>query len=271
VTAAADRGLFIAEPEHLTVHPGLGVEAVVEGRLVRVGHPAWLAREGVATAALEQRIGALEAEGKTVVAGAVDGRLVGVLAVADREKPSASAAIAELHRLGIGTVMLTGDNERAARAIADRVGISEVVAGVLPDGKEEQVRRRQGTGRIVAMVGDGVNDAPALARSDVGIALGTGTDVALEASDVTLVGGDLGGVARAIRLSRATMRTIRQNLFWAFFYNVALIPLAAGALSGLSALPRALAELHPAMAALAMALSSVTVVLNSLRLNLRRL
>jgi len=271
VDAAKERGLALVEPEQLTARSGLGVEAVVDGHVLRVGQLDWLAREGVAsTADLEPRAEDLAAAGKTVVAATIDDTLVGLLAVADREKQGAREAIGELRRLGVDVVMLTGDNERAARAIADRVGLEEVVAGVLPDDKEDHVRRRQGDGHLVAMVGDGINDAPALARADVGIALGTGTDVAREASDVTLVGGDLGGVARAIGLSRATMSTIRQNLFWAFFYNVALIPLAAGAFAWVSALPRVVAELHPAMAAGAMALSSVTVVLNSLRLNLRK-
>jgi Cu+-exporting ATPase len=167
--------------------------------------------------------------------------------------------------------MLTGDNAEAAKAIAAKVGIDEVVAGVLPERKESTVREVQQRGGVVGMVGDGINDAPALARADVGIAIGTGADVAMEAGDVTLVGGELRGVARAIKLSRATMRTIRQNLFWAFFYNLILVPVAAGALHGLGWLPAFIRDLHPVMAAGAMALSSITVVGNSLRLSRAKL
>jgi Cu+-exporting ATPase len=168
--------------------------------------------------------------------------------------------------MGITPVMLTGDNERAAKAIAEKVGIGSVKAEVLPDQKESLVREEQERGGLVGMVGDGINDAPALARADVGIAIGTGTDIAMEASDVTLVKGDISGVARAMALSKATMRTIKQNLFWAFFYNVALVPVAAGVLHAATWAPSFLRDLHPAMAAGAMAFSSVTVVLNSLRL-----
>jgi Cu+-exporting ATPase len=201
----------------------------------------------------------------------VDGRLAGVVAMADREKEGAAQAIAALKELGVTPVMLTGDHPRAAAAIAARVGIERFEAGVLPQGKEEVVRRAQEQGQVVGMVGDGINDAPALARADVGIAIGTGADVAMEAGDVTLVGDDLMGVVRAIRLSRATMRTIRQNLFWAFFYNAALVPVAAGVLHGFSWLPGFIRDLHPAMAAGAMAFSSVSVVANSLRLGRVRL
>lgn len=263
---ARGRGLVLAEPEELRAHPGLGVEGRVDGHLVRVGQPEWLKREGLLVDEARARVTELEAEGKTAVVGVVDGRFAGVLAAADEEKSGAKEAIEELQAFGLDVVMITGDNERVARSVAERVGLDDVIAGVLPDEKEARVRHIQDSGRLVAFVGDGINDAPALARADVGIALGTGTDVALEASDVTLVGGDLSGVARAVRLSRATMTTIRQNLFWAFFYNTTLIPLAAGALASVSFLPRIVAELHPAMAAAAMALSSVTVVLNSLRL-----
>ena len=178
----------------------------------------------------------------------------------------AAPAVARLRRLGLRPVMLTGDQERAARVIAQRVGIDDLIAGVRLDEKQAEVRRLQEAGSTVAMVGDGINDAPALARADVGIAIGTGADAAKEASDVTLVGDDLAGVGGAIELSRATMRTIRQNLFWAFAYNVALIPLAAGALHFVPGVPDFIGQLHPAMAAGAMALSSITVVLNSLRL-----
>ena len=179
--------------------------------------------------------------------------------------------MAELGHMGLNTVMLTGDNELAAKAVAERVGIKQVVAGILPENKESTVAQAQEKGHGVAMVGDGLNDAPALARADVGIAMGGGTEVALEAGDITLVGGELSGVAKAIRLSRATMRTIRQNLFWAFFYNLILVPVAAGVLFPLTFLPGFIRELHPAMAAAAMALSSITVVTNSLRLGKSKL
>lgn len=263
VDGARSRGLELTEPEDLQLRPGLGVEAQVEGHTVLVGQPEWLDKDHLLPKEALEPIETLENRGKTAVVAVIDGQFAGVLAMADGEKPGSREAISELRELGLELVMLTGDNERAARAVAERVGLREVISGVLPDEKEDHLRRAQMEDHLVAMVGDGINDAPALARADVGIALGTGTDVAQEASDVTLVGGELHGVSRAIRLSRATMSTIRQNLFWAFFYNVALIPLAAGVL--------VVVELHPAMAAGAMALSSVTVVLNSLRLNLRKL
>jgi Cu+-exporting ATPase len=209
------------------------------------------------------------AAGRTAIWVAIDGIPAAVLAVADEERPDAADELRRLRRLGLEVVMVTGDAPAAAQAIAARVGIDRVAAGVPPEEKEAVVLRAQADGARVAMVGDGINDAPALARADVGITLGGGADVALEAADVTLVRGDLGGVVRAIDLSRATMRTIRQNLFWAFFYNVALIPVAAGALHGVTALPALVRDLHPALAAAAMALSSVTVVGNSLRLGRR--
>jgi Cu+-exporting ATPase len=268
VEAARERGLPLAPATDFAAHPGRGVCATVGGRSVRVGRPAWLA--GAASPALAAALAAAAAEGHTVMVVAVDDAPAGLLAVADREKPDAAAAVGALRALGIEPVMVTGDNEAAARSVARRVGIERVVAGVLPEEKEAVVRAEQARGRVVAMVGDGLNDAPALARADVGIAVGGGTDVAVEAAAVTLVGGDPGGglwrIGRAIELSRATMRTIRQNLFWAFFYNVLLIPLAAGALAPLTWLPAAVRALHPAMAAGAMAFSSVSVVLNSLRL-----
>jgi len=213
----------------------------------------------------------IAAQGKTVMLVEVDGRLSGVIAVADKEKEGSKEAVAELRNMDITPVMLTGDNQEAAEAIAQKVGIDQVVANVLPDRKEEIVRQAHEKGQIVAMVGDGINDAPALARADVGVAIGSGTDVAMEASDITLVGGELSGVTRAIRLSKATMRTIKQNLFWAFFYNVALVPLAAGVFHTVAWVPGVIRDLHPAMAAGAMALSSVTVVLNSLRLSRKKL
>jgi Cu+-exporting ATPase len=236
-----------------------------------VGKPGWFAETAPLAADILDQVDTLARQGKTVMVVEVDDRPAGLLAVADTEKENAAMAVAGLIRMGITPVMLTGDNQAAAQAIAARVGISQVAAEMLPEGKEEEVRKTMDRGRIVAMVGDGLNDAPALARAHVGIAVGTGTDVAMEAGDVTLVGGDLEGVARAIRLSRATMNTIRQNLFWAFAYNVALIPLAAGVFASLTWMPESLRHLHPVMAAAAMALSSVTVVSNSLRLGRKKL
>jgi Cu+-exporting ATPase len=209
---------------------------------------------GLDLSSLHERIDALERAGKTAVVVAVSGAPAGIIAVADTVKPESADAVRGMHDLGLRVTMLTGDAPAVAESVAHAVGIERVVAGVRPDGKAEAIRRIQGEGRVVAMAGDGINDAPALAQADVGIAMGTGTDVAMETAGITLVRGDLRDVAFAIRLSRATVRIIRQNLFWAFFYNVALIPLAmAGRIS-------------PIFAAGAMALSSVTVVANALRL-----
>ncbi|MBM4396134.1 MAG: copper-translocating P-type ATPase [Deltaproteobacteria bacterium] len=268
VEGARAWGLPVRPPDEVVAAAGSGVEARCGGRAVRVGRLPWV-EEGAPSPGPAAAAGAaaLSAQGKTVMAVAVDGRVAGLLAVADEEKPGAASAVRSLRALGIEPVMVTGDNEAAARAIASRVGIDRVVAGVLPDRKEAVVREERRAGRVVAMVGDGVNDAPALAAADVGIAIGTGADVAMEAAGVTLVRGDLDGVPRAIALSRATISAIRANLFWAFAYNVALIPIAAGALHGAAWAPGFLRDFHPAMAAAAMALSSVTVVLNSLRLS----
>ncbi len=233
---------------------GLGVAGVVNGVPVVAGNMQLMEEYAVNATGAHLEVERFAGEGKSSIVVAVDGKAAGVIAIADTVKPTSLAAIRALHDLGIETVMLTGDNERAARAIADQVGVDRVIAGVLPDQKAAHVRDLQGRGRVIAMVGDGVNDAPALAQADVGMAMGTGTDVAMETAGVTLMSGDLGGVVRAIRLSKATMRTIKQNLFWAFIYNVIGIPLAA------------LGLLNPIIAATAMAFSSVSVVSNSLRL-----
>jgi Cu+-exporting ATPase len=234
---------------------GLGVEAVVEGRAVVVGRPSFLAKWGLElSGALENARAQAEAEGRTVVAVGWNGEARGLLAVADRVKATSREAVEQLKALGLVPVLLTGDNALTARAVAGQVGIEHVLAEVLPADKVEEVKRLQETGKIVAMVGDGVNDAPALAQADLGLAIGTGTDVAIEASDLTLVSGDLRAAADAIRLARQTLRTIKANLFWAFAYNVAAIPLAVAGL------------LNPIIAAAAMAASSLFVVTNSLRL-----
>jgi Cu+-exporting ATPase len=236
-------------------HAGVGVEGRVDGAAVLVGRPAFLADRGIELGP-EARSWAerAESQGRTAVAVARDGQPLGLLAVADTVKPTSRAAVDELRALGLSPVLLTGDNRRAAEAVAESVGIERVVAEVLPAGKSDEIARLQAGGEAVAMVGDGVNDAPALARADLGIAIGTGADVAIEASDLTLVSGDLRAAVDAIRLARRTLRTIEGNLVWAFAYNVAAIPLAVAGL------------LNPIVAAAAMAASSLFVVTNSLRL-----
>ncbi|HZS01674.1 MAG TPA: heavy metal translocating P-type ATPase, partial [Chloroflexota bacterium] len=261
VARARAEGLAPVEAEHFNALPGRGVEATIDGRSVLLGNLRLMEERGVALDGLRERAEALAAAGKTPVYLARDGAALGVVAVADTVKPTAAAAVRALHGLGLEVVLLTGDNHRVAEAVGGALGVDRVVAEVLPGGKVDEVKRLQAAGKRVAMVGDGINDAPALAQADLGVAIGTGADVALEASDVTLVGGDPRGVATAIALSRATLRTIRQNLFWAFFYNVLLIPLAAGALYPLFGW-----QLNPMLAAAAMGLSSVSVVSNSLRL-----
>jgi len=270
VAGAKERGLEISAPDEFISHTGLGIEAVIEGHRVRVGRPGWIAEAGPLPEELSRAAKKLSGQGKTVIAVSVDSRPAGLISVIDPEKPEAREAVEILKQAGIETVLATGDNESAAAFIAARVGIQSFEAGLLPQEKEKIVQQYQARGKKVAVVGDGINDAPALARADVGIAVGTGTDIAKQASDITLVGQEITGVYHAIRLSRAALRTIRQNLFWAFFYNIALIPVAAGALHSLTFLPALLRELHPALAAAAMAASSITVVLNSLRFSKAR-
>jgi Cu+-exporting ATPase len=266
VRRARDDGLAVRAPESFASHTGRGAAGVVDGAALAVGNEALMADWAIDVSPLRAEADRLAAEGKTPVFVAVDGELAGAIAVADPIKGTSREAVARLRRMGLDVVMLTGDNRRTAEAIARQAGIARVVAEVLPDGKVAEVRRLQGEGRVVAMVGDGINDAPALAQADVGIAMGTGTDIAAEAGDVVLMRGDLTGAADAIALSRRTMRTMRQNLFWAFIYNVVGIPIAAGALY-----PALGLLLSPILASAAMAFSSVSVVTNSLRLRGARL
>ncbi len=261
VQGAIDRGITVTEPQEFDSVTGKGVRAIVQGRTVLVGSGRHLEEAGVDVEMLDQAAGRLEEEGKTVIKAAAEGEPLGVVAVADTAKLGAGEVVAALQRRGIEVVMITGDNRKTAEAIARGVGITRVLAEVLPQDKASEVRRLQGEGGVVAMVGDGINDAPALAQADVGIAIGTGTDVAIEAADVTLVAGELRGVVSALELSRGTMRNIRQNLFLAFVYNTAGIPVAAGVLYPVIGL-----LLNPMIAAAAMALSSLSVVTNANRL-----
>jgi Cu+-exporting ATPase len=240
---------------------GSGVQGTVSDRLVQIGTQRWMDELGIDTTALQDAKAHLEAAGKTAILLAVDGTIEGLMGLADALKPSSAAAVRALQKLGLDVVMLTGDNRQTAETIAREVGIKRVLAGVRPDQKTEKVRALQADGTIVAMVGDGINDAPALAQAHVGIAIGTGTDVAIAASDITLISGDLQGIVTAIQLSRATMRNIHQNLFFAFIYNIAGIPIAAGIL-----FPFFGWLLSPMIAGGAMAFSSVSVLTNALRL-----
>ena len=262
ITAGAEaRAIALAPATDFESRTGLGVLATVDGRRVALGNRALFDELGVNVGPLPARADQLRAGGHTVMLVAVNGRAAGLLGVSDPIKATTPEAIAALHRDGIRVVMLTGDSEITALAVAGRLGIDDVVAEVLPDGKAEAVARLQADGRTVAMAGDGINDAPALARADVGIAMGTGTDVAMESAGVTLVKGDLRGIVRARRLSAATMRNIKQNLFFAFIYNAAGVPVAAGVLY-----PFTQTLLSPMLAAAAMSLSSVSVIANALRL-----
>ncbi len=266
VRRAEAAGLAPETPAGFRALEGLGVEATVKGRKVLVGSQALVGHAGLDFGSLVLQAGDLALEGKTSAFVAVDGRAAGLLALADTLKGTAPSAVARLKKMGLEVIMLTGDDRRTAQAIARGAGIDRVVAQVLPGGKAEVVRGLRAEGRKVAMVGDGINDAPALVEADLGIAIGTGTDVAMESSDITLISGDPEGVSAAVELSRRTVRTIRQNLFWAFFYNVVGIPVAAGVLY-----PFLHVLLNPMIASAAMAFSSVSVVSNSLRLRRARI
>jgi len=261
VEAAAARGLSPQTPERFQALTGFGAEALVGGRRVRVGADRFMIREGLDVAPFSAAAARLGAQAKTPLYVGVDGRCAAVLAVADPIKPGAAQALAALKAAGITTVMVSGDNARTARAVGDALGIDEVLAEVLPDGKVAAVEALRSRFGRVAFVGDGVNDAPALAAADVGVAMGGGTDIAIESADVVLMRGDPAAVAAAVGLSRAVLANIRENLVWAFGYNVVLIPLAAGALYPAFGL-----TLSPMVAAGAMALSSVSVLANALRL-----
>jgi Cu+-exporting ATPase len=261
VQGATDRGVSLTNAESFESVTGKGVIGVVEGHNVALGNVKLMEQIGVDVAALVGRAETMRADGQTVMFVAVDGKPAGLVGVADPIKETTPQAIEHLHKEGVRVTMLTGDSRTTAEAVARKLGIDEVVAEVLPDQKAEIVKRLQAEGRVVAMAGDGINDAPALAQAQVGIAMGTGTDVAMESAGITLVKGDLRGIVRARRLSRATMRNIRQNLFFAFIYNSAGVPIAAGVLYPVLGL-----LLSPIFAAAAMSFSSVSVVTNSLRL-----
>ena len=274
--AAVERGAKISSVTDFKAIPGHGAGASLHGKKYLLGNQKLMQDSGVSLEGLEEKAEGLWQNGKTVIFLAVDGRAIGIIGLADTLKPNAKAVVAELRRMGIQVAMVTGDNRRTAEAIAREAGIDRVLAEVLPENKSAEVKKLQDEGSVVGMVGDGINDAPALAQADVGIAIGTGTDVAMETGDITLISGDLSSIVTAVSLSRRTMRTIKQNLFWAFAYNVILIPVAAGVLytafhsagvpAGLKFILGDYGFLNPILAAAAMAASSITVVSNSLRL-----
>jgi Cu+-exporting ATPase len=272
VKAAQEKGLALSDPQNFEAVSGHGITAAIDGLDVALGNLKLMAQHSVQLNGLKTEVERLQGEAKTVMWVAVNGQAAGLIAVADTIKPGSVEAIAQMHKLKLTVAMMTGDNRATAEAIAKEVGIDKVFAEVLPGDKAAYVKQLQAeTDGLVAMVGDGINDAPALAQADVGLAIGTGTDVAMETADVTLMRGDLRSVSQALKLSKATMRTIKQNLFWAFIYNIILIPIAAGILYPVETAPDFLRSLNPILAAFAMAFSSVSVVTNSLRLRRTKL
>ena len=266
VNKAKTRSIDLWEPQNFKASGGFGVEANIEGKYVRLGKPKWFRDVGINIEKAKDKIDLLQSQGKTVMLLVQEKELSGLIAVSDTLKPESKAAIKQLQNQDLKVVMLTGDNLKTAQAIASKVNIYEIFAEVRPEEKSSKIKELQKKEKKTGMVGDGINDAPALAQADVGFAIGTGTDVAIEAGDIILSSGSLTGVSRAIKLSSATMKTVKQNLFWAFCYNIVLIPVAAGILQPFDAFPTFLRQLHPILAALAMSLSSISVVTNSLRL-----
>jgi Cu+-exporting ATPase len=276
VHSAREKGISLITVTDFVALPGQGIEVTVDGKRLILGNLKLMNQLGISLNGMGKEAETLWSEGRTAIFVAIDHKVAGLIAVADTIKPNAKQAITALHRMGIDVGMITGDNLRTAKSIAAEVGIDHIMAEVLPENKAEEIKKLQHEGRVVAMVGDGINDAPALAQADIGIAIGTGTDVAIETADITLIGGDLNGIVTAISLSKRTIGTIKQNLFWAFAYNVILIPVAAGVLylafgnngvpSGLRFILGDYGFLNPMLAAAAMAASSITVVSNSLRL-----
>ena len=255
---ASERKIEIGEPEFFNSIPGLGVEVDYKGNNILLGNRKLMQENNIPVETLETKMTKIEETGKTAMLIAVNKEAVGLIAVADTLKEHSADAIGALQKMGLEVIMITGDNQRTANAIAQQSGVNRVLSEVLPDQKATEIKRLQSEGKVVAMVGDGVNDAPALAQANIGIAVGSGTDVAVETGDIVLIKNDLRDVVVAIQLSRATMKKIRQNLFWAFFYNIALIPLAAGLFY-----PLIHVLFDPVFAAAAMASSSVTVVTNA--------
>jgi len=266
VKNAQTKSIDLWEPENFKAWGGFGVEATIQGKSVKLGKPEWFRDAGINIEKAEDKIDQLQSKGKTVMLVVQEKELSGLIAVSDTLKPESKAAIEQLQNQNLKVIMLTGDNLKTARAIASKVNIDEIFAGVRPEEKSSKIKQLQKQGKKTGMVGDGINDAPALAQADVGFAIGTGTDVAIEAGDIILSSGSLTGVSRAIRLSSATMKTVKQNLFWAFCYNIVLIPVAAGILQPFDVFPVFLRQLHPILAAFSMSLSSISVVANSLRL-----
>jgi Cu+-exporting ATPase len=261
VNRAKEENIPLIKPENFNAIAGHGIEATIDGRSLLLGNAKLMEDREIVLDGLEKKAEELSNQGKTPMFVAMDGNPAGIIAVADTLKENSKEAVDALHRMGIEVAMITGDNQRTAEAIARQIGIDRVLSEVLPEVKADEVKKLQTEGKKVAMVGDGINDAPALAQADVGIAIGTGTDVAMESADITLISGDLRGVVTAIALSKATLRNIKQNLFWAFAYNTILIPVAAGVLFPFFGI-----LLNPIFAAAAMGLSSLTVVSNALRL-----